>query len=172
MSVTSASTEALAAYHEAGHAVAAYLLGSKPRPISIATLGDDLGLGEGPPPLRGMKLDSDGSDRARLRLERAIIISLAGPIAQRTYRPGLWRDWHGEEDMATAATLAMKAIGSSETTSAFVNWLTLRAKELVSANWSLVEAVAERLTEDRSLSGDQIVATIEDRPQARRRRAG
>lgn len=56
----------VAAYHEAGHAIIRLALGFKTK-----SPHDD--------PLRGISLDTDGSDRTRLRLERAIKISYAGP---------------------------------------------------------------------------------------------
>ena len=54
------------AYHEAGHAVIAYLLGYKPQSVTIAPTFDTAGhLVIHGNPLHGFQLDPDGPDEAR-----------------------------------------------------------------------------------------------------------
>jgi hypothetical protein len=67
------------AFHESGHAVAAFSA------------------------LAGINLEIDGSNRARVRAETAIIVALAGPAAQRRYAPRSRRAWRGESDFELAA---------------------------------------------------------------------
>ena len=56
-------------------------------------------------PLHGFQLDIDGSDEARLRIESAMTICFAGPIAQKRHNPRSWRKVHGQWDYDTIAEL-------------------------------------------------------------------
>jgi hypothetical protein len=91
------------AYHEAGHVVVTHALGYKPKSVTIVPTRDAHGIMHYPNPLRGIQLDIDGSDRARLLAEQVIKICYAGPLAQQRYRPRSWRRYHGASyfDMAT-----------------------------------------------------------------------
>ena len=61
------------AYHEAGHAVVAWRLGHRPDMVTIVATGEFGGAGQAcDAHFPGFSLDFDGSDRARLRIERAI----------------------------------------------------------------------------------------------------
>ena len=71
------------AYHEAGHAVVRYLLAFEPKSVTISTTSNTQRATKYGDPLHGIKLDTDGSGRARLRLEKAIRISYAGPLAEK-----------------------------------------------------------------------------------------
>jgi hypothetical protein len=73
------------AYHEAGHAVIRYLLAFEPKSVTISTTSNAQRPAKHGDPLHGIKLVSDGSARARLRLEKAIRISYAGPLAEKKY---------------------------------------------------------------------------------------
>lgn len=147
------------AYHEAGHAVAAWKLGY--RPISASIIGADESVGE----VRhenpyGNHAGYDGSELGRLRIERAIIIRLAGPIAQKLYRPTSWRRWQGGADYAVAADLALLVWGSGEIASAFLKWLDLRAKAFIEQNWPVVERVANALLKRGAVNEDEIAVLM------------
>ena len=73
------------AYHEAGHAVVRYLLAFEPKSVTISSTRNAQNAAKYGDPLRGIRLDTDGSGRARLRLEKAIRISYAGPLAEKKY---------------------------------------------------------------------------------------
>jgi hypothetical protein len=80
------------AYHEAGHAVIAYLLGYRPQSVTIVPTADTAGHIIHANPLHGFQLDIDGSHEARLRVENVVTICFAGPIAQKRYNPRSWRE--------------------------------------------------------------------------------
>jgi hypothetical protein len=65
-------------------------------------------------PLRGIKLDVDGSDRAEIKANKMVLVCLAGPAAQRHYNPESLDDsvrrWHGVSDFDTALDLALRLV--------------------------------------------------------------
>lgn len=67
------------AYHEAGHAVVTLALRRKVYSVTIIPDATTHGRVHHESPLRGIRLEFDGSSRARLRAEEAIMISLGGP---------------------------------------------------------------------------------------------
>ena len=149
------------AHHEAGHAVIAYALGYKPTSATIVPSRDVRGIVSRPSPLRGIKLDIDGSDRARLRVERAIQICLAGPLAQQRYRRSSWRRYHGGSDFDTARDLALHVCGSGEQATAFLRWLEITTRERVETYWVYIARVAALLLERESLTGTDILSALQ-----------
>ena len=133
------------AYHEAGHAVAAWRLGYRSIGASITAGHEFAGEVTHESVFRGGNVEFNESELTRSRVERAIIIRLAGPIAQKRYRRTSWRRWQGGADYAVAADLALRVCGSGELASAFLKWLELRAKALIEEHWPAVERVANAL---------------------------
>jgi hypothetical protein len=148
------------AYHEAGHAVAAWRLGYRPISASITTPEDSVGEVSHESPFPGDNLEFDASDLARLRVERAIIIRLAGPVAQKRYRQTSWRRWHGGADYAVASDLALRVCGSGAIASAFLKWLDLRAERLIEEHWPAVERLATALIKRGRMNQDEIAALM------------
>lgn len=158
--VRSKSAQTASAYHEAGHAVIAYMFGYKPQAATIIPTIDTAGSVSHPNPLRGIRLDIDGSDRARLRVEKAIIICLAGPLAQRHHNRRSWRSYHGQSDYELINELALRICGSAEQASAFLKWLEIVAHDLVKMHWRQITKVAMALLERTRLSADELRVTI------------
>lgn len=145
------------AVHEAGHVVAAQNGRLKIRTVSIVASGDAAGQVEHESPLRGIRLDVDGSDRARLKAERAIIICLAGPIAQRRYAPRSWRNHHGCADHEMATDLASRVTGSARSAEAYLRWLEQVTADLIEGQWRRVVFVADYLLKNQRLSAHGII---------------
>jgi hypothetical protein len=139
------------AYHEAGHMIAAWRSRVKIRRATIVPAGDFYGIVDHESPLRGVRLEIDGSDRARLKAEKAILILLAGPAAQRCFRVTSWRSHHGRGDYDGARDLALRLHGSGELATAHLKWMQAQARALVAANWRFVRAFARRLLQDDTL---------------------
>jgi hypothetical protein len=150
------------AYHEAGHAVIATLLGV---PVRIATIeprwGYD-GLVRHDPVLsaRNAELIADG--RSRLRAERLILIALAGSEAQRRYRPSSVRRHHGQRDAEKALDLAMRVCGSERSVQAYLDWLSVVAADTVALRWPAIERVAQALYERGSLAKDEVLRLVRE----------
>jgi Peptidase family M41 len=148
------------AYHEAGHIVAAVDQGVQVREATIMPNGDDLGQVTHHSIFGRIRLDSDRSQRARRRVERSIIVSMAGPAAQRLYckrnRARSWPLHGGESDYSKAFDIACDMCSSHEAAEAYLNWLAIAAHDLIGAQWALVEIFASALLEHSTLSAVQI----------------
>ena len=81
--------EATVAYHEAGHAIAAWRLSGRQHLYRVTIVPDADSLGSTyHDPFHGIRLDDgDDSPRVQRRAENAMLIALAGPAAQRRYNP-------------------------------------------------------------------------------------
>ena len=123
--------------------------------VSIIPEGDAHGRMDHVHPLRGIRLDYDGSDRARLRAERAVIICLAGPEAQRRFNPRSWRSWHGRSDHAEAIDIALHFNASEEAAATHLKWLECRTRDLVAAHWTAIQAVAMGLIDRGTVTGEE-----------------
>lgn len=141
------------AYHEAGHAVAAFAMNKRFTRVSIIANPDDNSLGR----VLGCGWDSklnpefDKGVRIRQRVEAQIIISLAGPVAEakltsRYNHIGASRDYHDAVFFASYVT------GSSQETSAFLNWLIEKTKNILSQYyWDAVKLLADELIKLREI---------------------
>jgi hypothetical protein len=115
-------------------------------------------------PLRGVHLDIDGSNRARMKAEAAIIVSLAGPAAQRRYNPRSLRTWHSSSDYELASDLAVRLNRDEESATAYLKWLGMVARQSVEAQWRFIEKLAAALLDRESLSGSEILAVLMSSP--------
>ncbi|HEY6701787.1 MAG TPA: hypothetical protein VI137_13415 [Pseudolabrys sp.] len=149
------------AYHEAGHAVVAAALRRKVHSITIIPDAEAHGRVRHESPLRGIRLDFDGSNRARLRAEEAIMIFLGGPIAERRAFPRSLRHWHTHGDYTKATDISGSVCGSTEEESAFLNWLAIKTQKILDLRWNQIERIAAALIERRRLSGKEIVERFE-----------
>jgi hypothetical protein len=154
------------AYHEAGHMVAAWRMRVKIRKATIVPAEDYEGCVHHESPLRGIKLDVDGSDRAEIKANKMVLICLAGAAAQRHYNPESLDDsvrrWHGKSDFDIALDLAMRLACDNKVADAYLKWMQLRAEALITSNWKFVVAFANRLLERKTLEYSEIGALISE----------
>ena len=145
------------AYHEAGHAVAALRLRLKINSVTIRGTDDYDGLTSHSNPPRGIDLEVDASDRARCRVENAIIVAMAGPVAQRKFNPKGFRRWHAEPDWHQAVDLLIRIAPESERgRNAYWTLLEERTKGLIGVFWVDVQTLAEALLESETLKRPEI----------------
>jgi len=160
------------AYHEAGHAVAALLLGLPLEEVSISTDAEHELVGGTHCRPRLAHLDPDThwgrvtpEDAGQLRA--AIMVSCAGPLAEaRCTGRFTWRC--GEGDRETAMEYARYVRHDPAAFQAYLDALFRQTTELIYApqTWPLVEAVARALLERGRLDGPQARRLVE---QASRR---
>jgi ATP-dependent Zn protease len=149
-----------AAFHEAGHAIAAYHLRVRLRRISIGADGDDA-LGWLDLWLPRVTTDDADNIRQAQAVERDIIVLLAGAQAERI---GLGRPScpAGGIDFYEAMRRAKAICRTSEEMSACLRWLQLRTHALVqSPTWRQpIDTLAARLLERRHLGARETRAII------------
>ena len=140
------------AYHEAGHAVAAFLMR---RSFSYVTIKpDESSFGH----IFYQKFrDSFNPDyvedyKIRRPLEKAIITGLAGHVAEKIYSKQENYET-SENDFHVAVDLASYLCGSNEEIEAYIKWLYIRTKNMLEHpnNWCKVKAFAEELLDHRRI---------------------
>ncbi len=173
------------AYHEAGHAVAAYWLpyASKTTTLSIVAVedawgyhdtadappwdpeGDGLSLEEDidselvgmNPELRKLKMELEDLKRIA-RVESEIIVLYAGPEAERRYR-GRYNKVGATSDRSRAVLLASLVVDSCK--DSYLEYCVQRAKALIDSRWRMIETLAEALLEHDTLSGEKVKAILD-----------
>jgi hypothetical protein len=155
---------AATAYHEAGHAAAAWLLNIRLRKVTIVPEGDALGyvLRRGiafPKRVRETLECGAISDRdkawAQFIAERHAVICLAGNEAQKRFNPRSVRRAHSQSDCDSALNGLLYMEGP-DTMHLYWRILTIRAKCLLNRPgiWDAVKALAEALMQQKTMSGD------------------
>jgi hypothetical protein len=158
------------AYHEAGHAVMAYIL---QRRFHFITIDPDK-LDENTGGLFQLSYSSKLSDNikfgisdSRALIEKQIKITLAGAVAC-----GLFvgrEKWKlSEDDGTTCFRLADTQCGDAEEADAYLTWLRLGVRNELNLphNWARVRAVAEALMKHKTLSyrkAREIIQTAKDK---------
>jgi hypothetical protein len=164
------------AHHEAGHAVLAVVLGCKVKTATIIPTAEYEGRVVRSNPLRGLKseLQRQGSrtrsakrggialtPQWRSRVEQAISITLAGPLAEYRFNP---RSRDGcFDDYFPIAALAYSVCGSAKSARAFLDKQEIATQHLVNRHWRRIERVAALLLERGKLSGDDLSKVVRGR---------
>lgn len=159
------------AYHEAGHAVAAYLLSCPIMHVSIVPNEEEgteghcaSGYGRHPPDFVPEQMDDDDVATRRV-LERRIMICFAGNAAERAFRgesdavyPGSGSDFWRASELA-----GFVASEGSDECLAFQQWLHLQIDRRLTRPhiWAAVTAVATALLERKELSGQRVRQIIQ-----------
>ena len=142
------------AYHEAGHAVVALSLGVRAHKATIVPDADSDGWVHHASPLGRLQADIETSDRVRMRIEKRILIALAGDAAERkAYKR---RRFGGHIDLSQAFDAASHICGSDRQTDAYLQYLSIVAEDLIDLHWEAVERVAKALLARQTLSEAQI----------------
>jgi hypothetical protein len=146
------------AYHEAGHAVACFMMNVKMKSATIIPdkESDTAGHVDHENMFRGLNPEVELTGRARLQIERSIIICLAGFAAQRRYNKRSWRNYHGQSDFTYAVNLASYVDGDAKGASQFLKWVQFRAERLVERHWTEVRRVAQALLKHKVMNGNVI----------------
>jgi ATP-dependent Zn protease len=152
------------AFHEAGHAVSHWLNAIPFEGVSIARKGDSFGrvmlrkLGRRP--FKSWRGDSL-TLRQRDRLERHVVVLLAGEIAESCY---MRRHNHNgaSYDFEMALGLCEGMIETPKECIAYLNWLYVRSRGQITTreNWLAVHAVATRLLSAKSITGRAAVTVM------------
>ncbi len=158
------------AYHEAGHAVAAKMMFLTVDQVSISPEGDDAGhvvhdYGCNMNKVIYLLDDPKDGPKRQWALERAAIVSLAGEVAQRRYRPESVVDEHGGGDRLHVYQILDHLAGESdqELRDAWAALLLIRAERLVEEYWPRIDWLARVLLRQTVIEGaDEIGHVIAD----------
>lgn len=158
------------AIHEAGHALSMHKLGRRIVKASVVPSEDLLGY-----VAHAYSIIRKGDDpewhltpRLQRRIEEAIIVCLAGPAAELHHLGGVVDDEYeggGSDDRRKALMLAdLVSGGDLEQSEKYLAWLQYRAEALVTSDqsWVVVSALADRLLQQREMSGPQVKRAIYD----------
>lgn len=141
------------AIHEAGHAVAARLLG---RGIEMVTIvPGDGALGEVRHTPAVLPVEALG----RHARETWAMIAVAGPLAEALHQ-NVELDVDDVE-VALALELTLSLSGSEDEAVAYLVWLVERTRTMLNAHWGLVEYFAENLLEHRTVGSREVHALID-----------
>jgi len=167
------------AYHEAGHAVVAHMLGYQVFRVSIVPKSDSTAHISWRHPINrsvmsNLEAGSEADlDRVRYRIDHAIIVSMAGALAQKRYNPRSgWRyggsgAGRGEfllkgSDDQQALELMVRVHEDEKVRAAYWRYLEARAEDLVKRYWSRIERLAITLLNRETISGDIREAMMPD----------
>jgi ATP-dependent Zn protease len=159
--VKTTKAEISTAYHEAGHAVAAFFLhlsiGRKGVTIIPDKINNSLGSAHVLAQLRENPELSD-SPRTHVRIEDYAVMGLAGDVAEKKFHPR--RRFGGHRDLNDAANLLSYISGSNEVVQARMNVAIRCARDLVNCRWKEITAVATDLLEKKTLTGREVKEII------------
>ena len=127
------------AYHEAGHAVAAIVEKRYLRLVTIVPTKDSVGL------------CSTSGLQSQRRFESEIIVSLAGPIAEKHFCGNNLAN--SEHDHKMTLELASHLVDSEEELNAYLNLLKIRIEGLVHRHYRQIAALASALITERTIQG-------------------
>ncbi|MFN3891988.1 MAG: hypothetical protein ACK4MV_16455 [Beijerinckiaceae bacterium] len=133
----------IVAHHEAGHAVAAIALGVPMRFATIVPDLEDATLGH-------VRFRSGDPDLPSLG-HRLLIVSLAGPAAQRRFAPRSPIRVNGDSDFQLARLESETCSSSPVAARSLHRWAEHESRHLVAREWVLIEHVAAALIERRTI---------------------
>ena len=135
------------AYHEAGHAVAAYNCRIAFTEVSIIPNDDTNGRITFRKSPKSFQPDLCMNTRTRLRIENNAIVDFAGGKAEHKFRHSRFPTRGASADFDNTVQLILYYCGSEREADAYIKWLSVRAEYLVGVreNWAAIEALASEL---------------------------
>ena len=97
------------------------------------------------------------SDHVRRKIERDVLVALAGTAAQRIFNARSVRWWHGENDRSVAQELLAYIAPDMEELIAYLQLLEIRTRLHLQhfLTWPAVEVLAQALLVRETLSGHE-----------------
>lgn len=161
------SEEERTAYHEAGHALIAFVLRRRVCRLTIVPEGGATGTclyGA----FRGDVIADAARNRwTRFRLEREICLSLAGPVAESIRAHGRTHAAGARGDMVAAQNLAAVLARSESEMHAHVKWLWTRTRNVLHTPelWTLVCRVSDALLNAKTIRERELRTMLSDAPR-------
>lgn len=135
----------LTAYHEAGHAVMALLMGRSLKKVSIIPSQNRLG---------ACTFQKGRTKQVQDKLEAEILVLLAGMVAE-SRKSGRYNVQGASQDLRKVEKLAMTRSGNPRQAEKLIHKMLDKTQHLLSnkAAWSAIKVIASELIEHESLSG-------------------
>jgi ATP-dependent Zn protease len=135
----------LTAYHEAGHAVMALLMGRSVQKVSIIPSQNRLG---------AVTMQKGRAKQVQDKLEAEMLILLAGMAAEGR-KSGKYNLVGAGQDLRMVEKLALSRAGNPKQATKLIHKTLDKTQHLLSnkANWAAVKAIAKELLEHESISG-------------------
>lgn len=135
----------LTAYHEAGHAVMALLMGRSVQKVSIIPSQNRLG---------SCTIQKGRTKKVQDKLEAEMLILLAGMAAEGR-KSGRYNVQGASQDLRGVEKLALARSGNAKQASKLIHRMLDKTQHLLSdkATWKAVKAIASELLEHESISG-------------------
>ncbi len=153
------------AYHEAGHAFVAHYLGGRVRSVTLEPDWDD-------GPLRHADVQVEWfRDRFSERefAERAVLVALAGPVAEmihggEPFHPGFVAEWAADWQLAWEA--AAPLVASDRKRLAFLEQATRQLYRMLDqdAPWAAIAALVDELLAHETLDAEMVEASLANWP--------
>jgi hypothetical protein len=157
----------ITAHHEAGHAVIDWEIGIKIKTATIKRAGHILGHVLHDKIFRPGDLEWNVSPRVKMRAERAILATLAGPFAQKRFAPrSRWRSGNftgtmsGDADFDRVYNVINRLYDDYKVGRRFVQYMEACAEKLVEYHWKEIALVAQRLIERETLTRKEVRVAI------------
>jgi len=154
------------AHHEAGHAVAAFHVGIKAKPIKF-TSGNEMESHDiAAPYFSDEDLDNrvweEGTGEFQQSIENDAFISLVGPWAQKKYNPKGFRKTHAEGDCQAARKLLSDVRGDEEVLEHYFRMINVEARNFVQDRfkWSIICHLANALLNQPEMAADEVKNAI------------
>jgi hypothetical protein len=164
MSKCCVSYEETVAFHEAGHAVMSWLVRRAIKSVTIIAGDGYAGQCITTGLRHRLKAGMSHDRRARAFVEREVMLLVAGRWAERHLRGLVGRynnRFLASRDWGWAKYLAAKVTDSPAEAAAFLDWLFIRAGNVIAKHFALVRIVAEELLEKGTLSGRRVRGLLE-----------
>ena len=139
------------AYHEAGHAVVSWALGFNVKTISIRKTQRWDGFAEFDNPLAGYDPNVILTSRTRKLLESAVMIRLAGAIAQRKHAPSSYKSRDADMDHDAALEFVERLSQHPDNVQPLVSRLGRRTERLVNRRKRQIASIAGRLVRRKAI---------------------
>lgn len=143
--MTEPAQETLTAYHEAGHAVMALLMGRSVQKVSIIPSKNRLGV---------CTIQKGRAKQVQDKLEAEMLILLAGMAAEGR-KSGRYNVQGASQDLRGVEKLALSRSGNAKQASKHIHRMLDKTQHLLSdkATWKAVKVIATELLEHESISG-------------------